>query len=116
MSTTHIMPPKGRVRVAALAQGAAASAIFATTQGKVDIAFVVVSPLNQVAAATPMVISFRHPTDTPVYFTVGIGGNGSSVIIPGFELPAGGMEAIVTAGAGGDEVDIDVFYYTANQS
>lgn len=115
MSTTHLLPPKGRVRLAALDDGGAAQALFATTQGKVDIAFILVSPLQQVVAATPIVVSFRHPSDSPVYLTVGLGGNTSTVVIPGFELPAGGLEAIVTGGSGSNTVDIDLFYFTSNQ-
>lgn len=72
-----------------------------------------VSPLTQLGTGEPLVLHFRHPSDSPVYFMCGLAANASTVIIPGVEIPAGGLEVVRTVGA--DACDVDLFYYTSTQ-
>lgn len=112
MSTTHLLPPKGRSRQANVQNTAAE--LFPTTQGKVDISHILVSPRAQiVVGSSETLVTFRHPSDSPTYFTVGLGANSQTSVIPGFELPAGGLEVITSTTVG---IDIDVFYFTSSQT
>jgi len=102
---------RGIVRVTGITS-AGASTVFASTSGKVKISHIVTRPEGQVTGTTPLIVSYRAPSGTPIYASVFFGLNSATVTIPGFELPAGGMD-VTSNLAGTPLATAEIFYFTS---
>lgn len=87
---------------------AQAETIFPTTQGKVHIDFIQVSTgATEIPINAPVVVNLQHPSGSPVYMTIVCNEFKSVPTIPGFLLPAGGLQATSNRTT---PVSLNVFY------
>lgn len=73
---------------------AGATAIFPTTEGKVNIGLINYGTDSTDITSTPAVINLQKPGGSPIYMTLVATQFKGSPSIPGFILPAGGLEAV----------------------
>lgn len=106
---TLLHAPNQVASVASLTS-AQAEEIFPTTQGAVHIDSISIGTLTTRIASNIAVINLQKPGGSPVYMTLTITEFKNAQSIPGFILPAGGLEAVSNNAS---PVSIDVFYETA---
>lgn len=107
------MPLFGRanriVNIASVTQATSPATIFATTRGKVNICFIQISGLDDIVDGGPVLVTFHKNGGTPVYLSSICPSTKAAAVVPGFILPAGGLEVSTNQN---QAVTVDVFYET----
>lgn len=87
-----LYPPASSIASVASVTSAQVENIFATTTGKVHICSINYGGIGDILDGSPVILNFQKPGGTPVYCTATIASTKGLSPIPGFMLPAGGLE------------------------